>query len=32
MIKNLPVIAVVTVFAFPCVGEYLDLFNGKDPR
>ena len=30
MIKNLSAIVIVTLFGFPCVGKYSDLFNGKD--
>lgn len=30
MIKNLLAIVIVTLFACPSVGEYSDLFNGKD--
>jgi hypothetical protein len=30
MIKNLSAIVIVTLCAFPCIGEHLDLFSGKD--
>jgi len=30
MTKNLSAIVIVTLCAFPCVGKYSDLFNGKD--